>query len=399
MPKAKATAMRTRSGDKFRSGISEGGWLNARANLDAIPGNRKQVRIRVALGSDATTPPNDLFDGFAFDDVFVGNKTRNVLIEHFSNSSLIASTRADTYLDNLYNSGIALHGISDFYDIRYHISYPSTDQLNLDNPGDPAARALFFGVTQPPFTIMDGRLDANFTGNYLEITPVEVDRRALSDPAFDLALTSSSNGNKITVQLDITALAPLNSPLIAQVALVEKSVGSSNKVLRKLLFGGDGETINVNWTKGHVESVIRTNFEIKVPILNPGQLMLVAYVQAKNATSKEIYQSLAVPAPPVTGATITGIGEPVSTAEQITLFPNPANGVFQFSLPDNFPAEYTWKIADQRGVGVLSGDFAGAVGGQKSVEVEGLANGVYFVVIGAPEKPTVYRKLVVMNRN
>ena len=376
-----------------------GKWLNARSNLDGIPGNRKQVRIRIALGSDATTPPGPVFDGFAFDDVFVGDKSRNVLIEHFTNSSLIASTRADTYLDNLYNAGIALHGISDFYDVRYHVSYPNTDQLNQDNPADPAARALFFGVTQPPFTIMDGRLDASFTGNYLEITPVEVDRRALSDPGFDLALTSSSSGNKITVQLDITALAALNSPLIAQVALVEKNVGTANKVLRKQLFGSDGETINFNWAKADVETVLKTDIEIKVPISNPSQLMLVAYVQDKN--TKEIYQSLAVSAPSVTGATITGIGEPASSfrAEEIQLFPNPANGVFKFGLPDNFPSEYTWKIADQRGIDVLSGDFAGAVGGQKSVEVAGLANGVYFVIIGAPEKPSVYRKLVVMNRN
>ncbi|HMI64859.1 MAG TPA: T9SS type A sorting domain-containing protein, partial [Cyclobacteriaceae bacterium] len=376
-----------------------GTWLNARANLDTIPGSRKQVRIRIAFGSEATTPPAARFEGFAFDNVFVGEKTRNVLVEHFTNSKLNASNSADQYLDNLYSNGIALRGASDFYDIRYHVSYPSSDQLNQDNPADPAARALFFGVAQPPFTIMDGRLDASFKGNYLEISRVEVDRRALSDPGFDLALTSSGTGNKITVQLDITALAALNVPLIAQVALVEKSVGSANKVLRKQLFGSDGETINVSWAKGHVESVLKTDVEINVPITNPGQLMLVAYVQNKN--TKEIYQSLVVPAPSLTGATITGIGEPTSSGsiDEIQLFPNPANGEFWFGLPGNFPSGNTWSISDQRGIGVLSGDFTGAVGGQKSVNVAGLPSGVYFVVIRTPEKGAVYRKLVIMNRN
>jgi hypothetical protein len=286
----------------------------------------------------------------------------------------------------LYNNGIALRGASDFYDIRYHVGYPGSDQLNQDNPADPAARALFFGVPQPPFTIMDGRLDASFKGNYLEISRVEVDRRALSDPGFDLALTSSGTGNKITVQLDITALAALNVPLIAQVALVEKSVGSANKVLRKQLFGSDGETISLNWAKGRVESVLKTDVEINVPITNPGQLMLVAYVQNKN--TKEIYQSLAVPAPSLTGATITGIGEPTSSGsiDEIQLFPNPANGEFWFGLPGNFPSGNTWSISDQRGIGVLSGDFTGAVGGQKSVNVAGLPSGVYFVVIRTPER-------------
>jgi hypothetical protein len=378
-----------------------GQWLNARANLDGIPGSRKQVRLRIAFGSDATTPPAAGFNGFAFDDVFVGNKSRNVLIEHFTNSTQLASTRADAALDKLYADQIALHGISDFSDIRYHVSYPDPDQLNQDNPADPAARALFYGVTQPPFTIMDGRLDAIFTGDYNDINTVEVDRRALTDPGFDLALTSSSNGNKITVQLDITALAAFNSPLIAQVALVEKTVGSSKKILRKQLFGSDGETININWAAGDLKTVLRTDLEITVPITNPSQLMLIAYVQAKNNSTREIYQSLAVASPPVTGATIVGIVEPISSfsMEEIQLYPNPVNGVFHFGLPDNFPSGHTWSIADQRGIGVLSGDFTGAVGGQKAVDVTGLPNGVYFVIIRAPEKRAVYRKLVVMNRN
>ena len=105
-------------------------------------------------------------------------------------------------------------------------------------------------------------------------------------------------------------------------------------------------------------------------------------------------------APLVTGTPITGI-EPAqaNTVDEIQLFPNPANGEFKFVLPDKMPAEYTWQIADQRGIIVLSGDFEGAVNRHKAVEVGGLANGIYFVIIGAPEKPSVYRKLAVMNQH
>ncbi len=378
-----------------------GKWQNARFSLDQIPvADRGQVRIRIALGSDATTPPSSRFEGFAFDDVFIGNKQRNVLVEQFTNNSLNASRTADAYLDALYSNALTMHGVSDFFDIRYHVSFPSNDQFNLDNPSDPAARALYYGVTQPPFAIMDGRLNSQFTGNYLDVNAVEVDRRALADPGFNLAMTSSASGNTIDVKLDISSLVNLNVPLVAQVALVEKSVSTSKKVVRQLLFGSDGETINRSWNAGDPAfSVSKSSVVIRVPIADPTNLVLVAFVQDKN--SKEIYQSLVVPAPTVTGAPIVGLDDPfpAGPADQILLFPNPANGAFNFALPDNFPSEYSWKIADQRGVVVETGDFSGAFGGQKKVSIGDLPNGVYFVIIGAPEKPTVYRKLVVMNRN
>jgi hypothetical protein len=360
------------------------------------------VRVRIAFGSDATTPPTANFDGFAFDNVFVGDKKRNVLVEHFTNSTFNPSVYADGYLDNLYDNWTALRGVSDFHDIRYHISYPASDSLNLENQTDPAARALYFSVSQPPATIMDGRLDPpRFTGIYAELNRIEIDRRALRDPKFDLTLTAlpGSAPNKISVQLTIVADTVFNSPLIAQVALLENNVKGFRNVLRKQLFGSDGKTINVSWNTNDSRVQSITDAEINVPIASPGQLTLVAYVQDKN--TREIYQSVVIAAPPVQGTPITGIDEPTSTgiASEIQIFPNPANGMFNFGLPDNFPAAYTWKIADQRGIVVLDGDFSGAIGRQKQVETSGLANGVYFVIIGAPEKPTAYRKLVIMNRN
>jgi Secretion system C-terminal sorting domain len=312
-------------------------------------------------------------------------------------------------LDQQYNFYATFRGgNTDFHDIRYHISYPNADPLNQQNANDPAARALFFGVTQPPFTVMDGKLNAKF-GNTYAITKVEIDRRALTKPKFDLALTAAlgSANNKINFSMVITADSAFNSPLIAQVALVENSTGGFNNVLRKQLLGPDGETINVNWPApapplpSQSLTITKTDVEINVPITNPSQLTLIAYVQDRN--TKEIYQSVVIAGPAVQGGPITAITEPVhpavSSVEEIQMYPNPANGSFKFELPDNMPAGFTWKIADQRGITVLSGDFEGAVNRQKAVEVNGIANGIYFVIIGAPDQPTVYRKLAVMNGN
>jgi hypothetical protein len=405
-------------GDYGWSGNQVKGWQNGRFNLDGIdPTKRKQVRIRIAIGSSKDNAPFPSFEGFAFDNVYVGEKQRKVLIEHFTNSNV--GVNGDTYLNTLYDTQPALnHLTSDFNAIYYHINSPSPDALNLDNPSDPPARALFFGVTQPPATIMDGRLGGKgttFDGTYDKLTAVEVDRRALIDPLFDLKLDTVATGlnNTITVQLTITARQNFTTPLIAQVALVE-DVGSNRNVLRKLLFGGDGETITNTWIAGQVIVKLRSDVEINVPVVNPANLRLIAFVQDKNDISKtplgesvsspfkEIYQSVSVQAPRKTGSPIVGINkEPATptTLNGIRVFPNPANGSFNFELPEGSASGYSWKLADQRGVVVQKGDFEDAFNNRKQVDISGVANGVYFVIITGPGKSIVYQKLVIMNRN
>ena len=326
----------------------------------------------------------------------------------------------DANLNTLYDNQVNLNHVTpDFSAIYYHINSPSPDALNLDNPSDPPARALFFGVTQPPATIMDGRLGAKgttFDGTYDKLTSVEVDRRALIDPLFDLRLDTVATGlsNLISVQLTITARQNFTTPLIAHVALVEDNVSGNRNVLRKLLFGADGETITNTWINGQSIVKLRSDVEINVPIANPANLRLVAFVQDKNdipkiplgelaiSPFKEIYQSVSIRAPRKSGSPIVGISqEPTTptTLNGIRIFPNPANGSFNFELPDGSAQGYSWKLADQRGVVVQKGDFEDAFNNRKQVDISGVANGVYFVIIIGPGKSAIHQKLVIMNRN
>ncbi len=389
-----------------------GQWKNARFNLDMVDKNdRDQVRIRIAFSSNNQNAAGNTYDGFAFDNVYVGDKQRNVLVEHFTNSSLTASLDGDAYINGLYQDQITFRGTSDFTDIQYHVSYPNTDALNKDNPSDPASRALYFGVSQPPATIMDGILDGvKFKGKYTDIDrpvgalSVELDRRALKDPVFDLQLTNvaTSSNNQISVQLTMTALQDFNSPLIAQVALIENQVGIYKNVLRKQLFGADGETITTAFVKNDVLTKSKNNISINVPLTDPTKTTLIGYVQDKN--TREILQTIliAILPPYKQGAVITAIEEPVvpTTLNGIAVYPNPANGTFNFKLPENRSADgFTWKLIDQRGMTLRSGNFYELQNDTKEVDVRDLANGIYFVMISGPGKSVVYQKLVVMNRN
>jgi hypothetical protein len=366
--------------------------------------DRDQVRLRIAFGSNNTNPPIAIatYDGFAFDNFFVGEKQRNVLVEHFTNASSTASIQGDTWINNLYQDQITFRGATDFMDIQYHISFPSTDPLNTDNSADPAARSLYFGVSQPPSTVMDGIIDGvKFKGNYTDLNRVELDRRALKNPVFDLQLVElpTAANNIITVKLTLTARQVVSVPLIVQVALVENQSGTFKNILRKQLMGADGETITTPFNIGDVLSKQKDNVLIDVPITNPGQLTLIGYVQDKN--TKEIYQSIVLPATTKQGSVTVGL-EPApnlpSTLNGIKLFPNPASGSFYFGLPENRTGDgYSWKLIDQRGVTLKSGDFDNLINNAKQIDIAGYANGIYFVMISGPGQSVVYQKLVIMN--
>ena len=211
----------------------------------------------------------------------------------------------------------------------------------------------------------------------------------------------------------MTANIAVTEPLIAQVALVENDVvvagvGTFKKVLRKLLFGSDvtkpdGITITQPFALG--QTLILPNpaqeIDINVRVANPTKLKLIGFVQNKN--TGEIYQSAILNVGYKTGAPVTAVDDNdspmVGDLKDLQIYPNPANGKFNFGIPGNFPEGYVWKIADQRGIVVQKGDFNQAVNGVVSVDVSTLINGVYFVLIGAEGKTPIYRKLVVMNQN
>jgi hypothetical protein len=389
-----------------------GGWKNGRFHLDMIdPAKRLQVRLRIAFGSDGANNVQQTYDGFAFDNFYVGDKVRNVLVEHFTNSHP-ATVIADGVINGLYQDQLdmraAYGGMSDFHHIQYHMNQPSADPLNRDNAIDPAARALYMGASSPPFTIMDGRLDGKFNGNYINITQVEIDRQALTDPVFLLRLDSAlvnpgtvpNANNKINPVFTITAQKDFTEPLLVNVALIENAVGTSQNVLRKLLFGPDGLTLTNAWTAGSSSTINRGPIEINVPVVTPSGLTMIAWVQNKN--TKEIYQSAVLAAPTKVGGVNVGVEdgpkEP-TVLEQVRIYPNPANSKFSFYVPGEDAAGFEWRISDQRGVVVAKGTFDDVFDQKLDVDVAGLSNAVYIVTISGPGQEVVHHKLVVMNHH
>src|SRR5690606_2750903 len=65
-------------------------WENTRYRLDFLAGS-PHVRFRVAFAADSNTVLEG-HEGMAFDSVWIGERGRNVLVEHFSNYYYVNST-------------------------------------------------------------------------------------------------------------------------------------------------------------------------------------------------------------------------------------------------------------------------------------------------------------------
>jgi hypothetical protein len=388
------------------------GWQDGRYNLDQIPmALRDTVIFRIAFGSNDDNPGGRVLNGFAFDDIYIGEKNRNVLVEHFTNVNSVASNQANDYLEGLYQDQIAARDSSDFIAIQYHVANPGFDQLNADNPNDPLARSLLYGVSQPPTTIMDGFQDNYFNGFITSINEEELDRRALEDPSFSIRIdTVNSPGTNTLVKLAITytyidSLKPLTTPVTLQAALVERGINGNGNVLRKLLLEGEGLTITDPWAEGDFE-LANVQYTMDVPIVNSDSLSIVAFVQdfiqVQGAESRKVLQSAIVKSGRKKGTTVVGIPEePVnSELKELSMYPNPVSQILNLSSTVSLNREYAWKMIDQRGVTVLSGDLnQDFSGGPQRIDVSGLSNGIYFMAIQSGEKSVVYRKIAVMNRN
>ena len=147
---------------------SSGGFENARYRLDNIDADlrdRSDVRFRVSFSSDSATLAGT-YDGFAFDSVRIGNRSRSVLIEHFSGTGYpgietIEDRLYETIFSNLYGRDVTL--IQYFTD-----NYTPTTIYHDFNSVDNRQRELLYGIEGDNQVRVDGKDYVTFTSDLLD---------------------------------------------------------------------------------------------------------------------------------------------------------------------------------------------------------------------------------------
>ena len=321
------------------SDIQDGKWIESRHSLDMLKG-KTRVQFRIAYGSDGTVQNTD---GFAFDDFWIGERNRKVLIEHFTNSSDAASETANAELNALVNPD-TLNTI----DLQYHTSFPGDDPFNEQEPYAPSARLLYYGISEVPFAILNGGYKTGYRFDYdntdldepKDLDANSVHLESLNDAKFGLDFSASGflNNNAIfIIQFEPKEDMPAHEFTVHAGVLERRVAGTGpsgdtvyENVVRALLPDPAGITIYEAWPAGTRKE---HEYVWEVPDeYNRDQLMAFAFIQDEE--THEIYQANIVRI-----GDITGIPDvlPGLTRDKFIVFPNPAGdqAFIRFDKPVN----------------------------------------------------------------
>ncbi|GAB4129946.1 MAG: hypothetical protein Fur0027_15350 [Raineya sp.] len=382
-------------GLKGWSGRSLNNWVLARYPLDAYQGESK-LRFRLAFGSNADNLTPAPFDGFAFDEVFIGERNRRVLLEHFTN---VTSTTANSENDWIDTQFVGVQN-GEAIKIQYHTSFPGADPINANNNADPSARALYYGVSQVPRTSIDGflRNEAQFS---TWGTP-EYNKRVLLQSPFSINITYPNNPVELlNISAEITALESIDSSLIVQMVVIEREIPASvftnvnlgsltfRNVVKRMLPDAAGTRINQVWQQG--SRVVVNQSWNPVNVYDKTKLGVVVFLQ--NEANKSVYQAF-LSNVTTSPSGITSL--PTELVQNFVLYPNPTRdkiivGFEGITISD----DYQIYIYDQLGRlckdGVLKAGNQGVV-----VDVSSLAEGMYVLKIQNNKGEMLTRKFSVV---
>lgn len=372
------------------------GWKHAVHKLDELYG--RSVVFRIAFSSTDTGTK----EGFAFDNIFIGERNRNVLIESFTNSSAAANSR--THNESYNEFPIGSISSSEIIKLQYHTSFPGTDPLNQLRPEVHNSRTAFYGITTAPTLRIDGKFR---TGSPFAWAETEYNNRVL-DPSpliIDFENVEEEAGViKIKLSINNTSDSPVllaGSNLF--VAVVEKTVDES------AWLGGNGDTEFINVVKEMLPNASGTplteeldageSVEVNVVWQNrnlfaesSGNSALIAFIQNLNAGNQQVLQAQIYNSPPE--PEIITSSEENAYTKRINLYPNPANTEVHIELPAAVNKPTPVAVIDTYGRTVYQVTF-GLGEKSKTIPTTSLADGMYLVQITTPQGGTTIRKVMV----
>lgn len=408
------------TGDYGWNGTSVKSWMESKHILDTVihplkptPNN---VVFRFAISSLNATPTAD---GFAIDNVRIGNRTRTVLVENFTNKGNNnpgpIGTREQYESDFLKGFNPGGSGTK-LVKVNYHVGFPRLDPFNQDNPADPSARALYYNIAETPRARIDGFRDPD--ANKVFFTTwgdTQYGIRTLQLAQADLLISTAINSdNALQVDVQVIARVPLlaSDNIRLHVAMLEQSVPISSLSTPKANLIATGETDFEYVLKKMLPSAIGTALNTTLlptdPPLNftftwypdkaklydlPDDLAVVAFLQ--NEDTREILQS-EILEPIADPPLVTGL-DLASFVDRIGIYPNPADAEVKIILPAPSPKEIQLQMIDQMGR-VVNRSTIEKGKDSTDIDTKDMAAGIYMVLFGNGDT-SVFKKVMIVHRN
>ena len=396
-------------------------WVDVRHDLDTIKSNSGtvKVRFRVVLGA-AKNNSGVSNEGFAFDNFVVRDRTRNVLVEQFTNTQSDPSFNADEDIWAIYRDTVNVP--ADIIPLMYHTDFPGDDPFNQVNELDPGGRRVKYGVATVPHTVIDGGFTGaegfSFNGSSLENGELAWDResvkiRSLIDPlvSFDLTnLDNNSDPEKVDFDLEVNVLSDETDLTGARVfvAIVEQLVLtnslSANKqaliddvpqrtqflnVLREMLPDAGGKDLGI--ADARIQTITNSySWDIK-HLINGDEAAIVVWVQNRNkeVLQAQLYSLSTLGITPVSGLSPDQIAELLPE-----LYPNPAHKEVNIRFRTPPGTEHDYMLLDQRGVIMQRGKITPGQQ-QEIVDTSLLPGGMYFLLMNSEEYIYPTQKIVI----
>jgi len=357
-------------------------WINSRYKLDQFLGNTN-LRLRFAFGSSSVDLSN-FYDGFGFDNVWIGDRTRNVLLETSSNYYETDMMAINNYVYNLaYHSEIN----KDVVLLQYNIRTPNpSDEFHQDNQVVSNSMTYYYGVSDAGRSYIDGNTIGVPWSKYL--TPLNFEVDMLKFPKFDIKIdTFYSNSQSAIIEATVTALEDMpEATYHINTLITEDSMNymGTFDMVHAVVRKDDEDHVNEyfrEWTVGESQQVIFSwDYANEIPTYDPEHFQAVVFI--RNKTTREIFQT-------ATSRDISGylIIDNIESSEtelaeinSMNLYPNPAGDYFNVDFAKELSTDYQWKLMDVRGVEYQTGTIN--TGEQRlTVDNYDFPAGVYILVV------------------
>jgi len=371
------------------SGSTGGNWTNGRYALDEFA-HYDKFRFRIAFGNTGISRTRE---GFAFDNVWIGNRSRNVLLEHFSNYGMYAGVGfVNQYVYNLvYNTP----AVKDVVLVQYNINFPSFDIFNDDNPADPSARTIFYGISEAGKAVVDGQRFGQTAPYSQTLNVFDFEQDMLESPKFTIDPTIQIFNGLVSISTDVIANQDMPlSDYYLQTMILEDSMSYNtgervHSVLRKALPDAGGTQMSSTFAAGDVFSFSDT-WAFDTDAYNSQNLSVVLFVQEDNSFSREVFQVYSsrdisrYVAALGTEEAEAALAEAASL-ENMKLYPNPAREWVRIEFDGPIKDDYSWKVVDLQGRTLRQGQLQA---GEQALELQNLeefAAGMYLFVVEDPE--------------
>lgn len=374
------------------SNIRDAGWLESRHSLDMLKGKSK-VQFRIAYGSDGTARNTD---GIAFDNFWIGERNRTTLLEHFTNASSEQSKGADSVLSNLVHAD-SLNIIN----MQYHTSFPGIDPFNEQEPNTPDTRVLYYGLSDVPYSILNGGSNASSRFDYnlrpLDATTIQIG--SLVNSKFTININSALNNNILNIETEVSAQEDLPTrEFTVHVAVIERKItdvtGNNGEttfknVVKTLLPDAAGTTLFKAWAKNEYR-FIENNWAME-NVYNPAELRVVAFIQ--DESTKEVYQAAMDTIGIFSGTDpeIPGNGSDLP----FIVYPNPASQRVFVRFEKPISGDVRIALCNNLGSIVYAGQFSGTTG-EIEVQTADYPNGLYVIRVIAGNQVMETKKLTIM---